>query len=302
MTDDAGDRAMNGVFPHMPAAEYHAVKALSAGGAWTLATECPALYWHRSPFNPATAPSENGKKMDIGTALHLAALEPHRLAERTVLVDADDWRTKDARERRDAAYEAGLRPLLTKDAELVDRLAGALLRNKHAAELLEGARTEVSYFWEHEGIACKARADVLRDDDGRMADLKTSASASPEVFRRQAFSYGHFLRVPWYCDGYEAATGKRIEEYWFVVVSSEQPHLVTTCQLDQRAIEWGRLKIRRAMALFRECRKRGIWPAYCPEPVTIGLPDWSEYRLADEEQAGAFDADDIQRGIALLAP
>lgn len=285
----------------LPAADYHAMQALSAGGAWTLATECPALYWHRSPFNPAAAAPENGKRMDIGTALHLAALEPDRLAQRTVMIEADDWRTKEARDQRDAAYDAGQVPLLIKDAALVDRLADAIRCNKHAAELLDGALTEVSYFWTAAGIPCKARADIQRND-GRMGDLKASASASPEFFQRQAFRAGHFLRVPWYCDGYEVAYGKRISEYWFIVASSEEPHLVTTCRLDDRAIEWGRLKIRRAMALFRECRSRGIWPPYCPEPVTIGLPDWAEYRLADQEQAGHFSEDDIRRGIEFLAP
>lgn len=285
----------------MSAADYHAVPALSAGGAWLLASECAALYWHFSPFNPACAPSKNGKPMDVGTAVHLAALEPARLAQRTVLIDADDYRTKVARDSRDAAYAAGLRPLLTKDAVLVDRLSDAIRGNRHAAELLDGADTEVSYFWEADGIPCKARADAV-SRDGRMADLKASASAAPAFFRRQAFDAGHFLRDPWYRDGWECADGKRIAEYWFIVVSREEPHLVTTCRLDDRAIEWGRQKIRRAMTLFRHCRERNVWPPYCPDPVTLGLPEWAEYRLADEEQAGQFSADDIRRGIELLAP
>ena len=290
----------------LPEADYHAEPALSSGGAWTLATECPALYWHRSPFNPAAAPSQNSKPMDIGTALHLAVLEPDRLAARTVLVDADDWRTKEAQDRRDAAYAADLAPLLTKDAGLVDRLADAIRSNKHAAGLLAGADTEVSYFWTADGIPCKARADVVCRD-GRMADLKASASASPDFFRRRAFDDGHFLRDPFYRDGWEIAAGKRIAEYWFIVVSREEPHLVTTCRLEDRAIEWGRLKIRRAMALFRRCRAAGVWPPYAPEPVTLGLPEWAEFRLADEEQAGRFDRDkiasaDVRRGFDFLAP
>ena len=286
----------------MPPDQYHAAKALSAGGAWTLASECPAMYWFASPFNPNAAPSKNGKQLDIGTALHLAALEPDRLAQRTLLVDADDWRTKEARDQRDAAHEARLVPLLTKDAALVARLADAIRSNRHAAELLDGAETEVSYFWDCDGIPCKARADVVCRGDGRMADLKSSGSASPEFFRRQAFNAGHFLRAPWYQDGFEAAAGKPIAEYWFIVVARDEPHLVTTCRLDDRAIEYGRMTIRRALALFRACMKRGAWPSYCPEPVTIGLPDWCEYRLADQEQAGHFNEADIQRGIALYAP
>lgn len=290
-----------GIVSGLPEADYHAAPALSASGAWVLANECPALYWHGSPFNPNAAPPENGKHLDIGTALHLAALEPERLRLRTVIVEADDWRTKDARDRRDDVYFAGLVPLLTKDAALVDRLANAIRDNKHARELLDGAETEVSYFWNASGIRCKARADVVCRD-GRMADLKTSANASPDFFRRQAFNAGHFFRDPFYRDGWEIAAGQRVPEYWFIVVGREEPHIVTTCRLDDRAIEWGRLKIGRAMALFRHCRKAGVWPPYCTEPVTLGLPEWAEYRLADEEQAGRFSEADIRRSMEFLAP
>lgn len=290
----------------LPAADYHAVKALSATGAWELANECPAIYWHRSPFNPDAARSETGKPMDIGTALHLAVLEPERLADRTIEVDAADWRTKEARDVRDRAYGAGLVPLLVKDLALVGRLARALRANPFVAELLDGAGTEISYFWTSEdGVPCKARADIVSRDGTMLADLKASASASPPFFQRQAFSAGHFLRSPWYADGWQHVTGKRAG-YRYIVVSREEPHLVTVAELDERAIEWGRMTIRRALELFRRCRKQDRWPPYCEEPVSLSLPGWAEYQLADREQEGWFNpppsAEDVRRGIELLAP
>lgn len=297
----------------MSEADYHNTCALSAGGAWMLANECPAIYWHFSPFNPAAAKSKNGKPMDIGTAVHLAALEPDRFNERVVLVEAEDWRTKDARDARDAAYAAGLVPLLPKDDNLVGRLAVALRANQHAAALLAGAATEVSYFWEADGIPFKARADVIARS-GAIADLKASASASPLFFARQAFSTGHFLRAPWYLDGLNLlghGGDKPYLDYWFVVVAREEPHLITVCRLDDRAIEWGRLMIRRSIDLFKRCRDRGEWPAYCDGPITLSLPEWAEFRLADREQAGDFRLTtapdkpmpaDVRRGFDFLAP
>lgn len=288
----------------LPEDTYHATKALSASGAWALANECPAIYWHTSPFNPAAAPSDNSKPMDIGTALHLAALEPARLAERTVMVDAADWRTNAAKAARDGAYEAGLTPLLPKDRDLVDTLAAALRGNEYVADLLDGADTEVSYFWNtDDGIPCKARADLVTRDGGAIADLKASASASPPFFQRQAFNAGHFLRTPWYADGWEVLTGKRVD-YWYVIVAREPPHLVSIAKLDQRAVDWGRLAIRRALELFRRCSDSGEWPGYCASPVSLSLPTWAEYQLADREQEGWFTgaAPDVQRGIDFLRP
>lgn len=291
----------------LPEDAYHATTALSAGGAWVLASECPAIYHHRSPFNPNAAPAENGKAMDIGTALHLAALEPDRLADRIMVFKANDWRTKAAQQARDLAYKAGLVPLLTKDRETVDRLAAALRANEYAAALLDGADTEVSYFWtSDDGIPCKARADIVTRDGAAIADLKASTSAAPGFFQRQAFNAGHFLRTPFYTDGWRLVSGKSAD-YWYIVVSREEPHLVTVCKLDERAVEWGRLMIRRAIELFKRCRERNEWPAYCTEPTILSLPSWAEYRLADDEQEGRFDprtisAGDVRRGFNFLAP
>lgn len=290
---------------------YHATPALSASGAWQLADECPAIYWHNSPLNPDAAPSGNGKPMDIGTALHLAVLEPGRFADRTIVVDAADWRTKAAQVARDAAYESGVTPLLPKDQELVERLRAALLANEFAADLLDGAETEISYFWtSEEGVPCKARADLVTRDGRAIGDLKASASASPVFFQRQAINAGHFLRSPWYADGWQLADGRRAD-YWYIIVAREAPHLVTLARLDERAIEWGRMMIRRSLELFQRCRERGEWPAYCDGPATLSLPGWAEYQLADQEQAGRFDrtkirahpnAEEVRRGFDFLAP
>lgn len=269
--------------------DYHAAQALSAGGAWLLANECPALYWHQAPFNPKAEPIAATKEMDLGTAVHLAGLEPKRLATRTRLVDAGDWKTKAAREARDEARDSGLVPLLPKDMAVVATLRDALFRNRHAAELLDGAQTEVSYFWTAGGVPLKARADIISKERREIGDLKISASASPRFFERQAFSLGHFLRVPWYVDGWLAASGKAAV-YWFIVVARDPPHLVTVCRLDERAIAWGRQMIRRSLVLFKHCTAVGRWPGYAEERVTLGLPTYAEYQLADREQAGDFSA------------
>lgn len=292
---------MNRIVRDLPESDYHSLPALSAGGAWMLASECPALYHANSPFNPDALPPDNAKEMDIGTALHLAVLEPDRLADRTVLVHAENWRTKAAQEARDQAYDAGLTPLLPKDRDLVERLAAALRSNEFVAELIDGADTEVSYLWTSEGIPCKARADIISRDRRRIADLKASASAAPGFFQRQAFNAGHFLRAVWYQRGWQAVAGENAD-YWFVVVSRNAPHLVTIARLDDRALAWGEMMVRRALRLFRECNEAGTWPPYCTEPTTLALPTWAEFQLAEREQAGDFGAMQAATSLEWLRP
>src|SRR5438045_7682297 len=71
----------------LPAIDYHAMRALSASGAWLLAEECAAKFLWRSPWNPLYTP-EAKTEFDIGVAAHLAVLEPERLADCIVVIEA----------------------------------------------------------------------------------------------------------------------------------------------------------------------------------------------------------------------
>src|ERR1700751_4731031 len=95
----------------LPAIDYHAMRALSASGAWLLAEECPAKFLWRSPWNPLYVP-EAKTDFDFGGAAHRAVLEPERQTQSMVLMEAGDYRTTKAREARDAARAEGKVPLL----------------------------------------------------------------------------------------------------------------------------------------------------------------------------------------------
>jgi hypothetical protein len=91
---DAG-RCISG----LPAVDYHALRALSASGAWLLAEECPAKFLWRSPWNPLYMP-EAKTEFDLGVAAHLAVLEPQHQADSVVLIEAGDYRSSRARDAR----------------------------------------------------------------------------------------------------------------------------------------------------------------------------------------------------------
>src|SRR3954454_17004933 len=132
-------RCMSG----LPPVEYHAMRALSASGAWLLAEECPAKFLWRSPWNPLYVP-EAKTEFDIGVAAHLAVLEPERQAESIVLIEAGDYRTTKARESRDAARAAGMVPLLLYQFDIVRAIAGSIREHPIASEAFAGGDAEVT--------------------------------------------------------------------------------------------------------------------------------------------------------------
>jgi len=279
----------------LAAVGYHAMRALSASGAWLLAEECAAKFLWRSPWNPLYAP-EAKTEFDLGIAAHLAILEPQRQADSIVMIEAGDYRTTKAREARDAARAAGKVPLLPYQFDIVRAIVGSIRAHPIASQAFTGGEAEVTLIWDDPvtGIPCKARPDYLPAHSRWVVDLKTAASANPRSWRDQAYRLGYHARAAWYLDGAEAVLGQAPDEYWFVIVEKEPPYLVSVVSFDHDALAWGRVANRKACELFARSAAANDWPGY-REPgqnreraFRIGLPPWALYQLQDREEAGEF--------------
>jgi hypothetical protein len=281
----------------LPAVDYHALRALSASGAWLLAEECAAKFLWRSPWNPLYMP-EAKTEFDLGVAAHLAVLEPQHQADSVVLIEAGDYRSSRARDARDAARAQGKVPLLPYQLDIISAIAGSIRTHPIAAEAFNGGDAEVTLTWHDPttGIACKARPDYLPAHRRWLVDLKTAASANPRTWRDQAYRLGYHARAAWYLGGAESVLGHAPQEYWFVIVEKEPPYLVSVITFDEPALTWGRLANRKACELFARSAAANDWPGY-REPgqnrdraFRIGLPTWAIHQLHDREDAGEFKA------------
>lgn len=287
---------VSGEFDAIPNEAYHAAPALGSSGAWKLYDECPALYWYESPSNPSFQ-RVNKREFDIGTAAHLIILEPQILRERTVIVDAADYKTKEARAGRDAAYTAGKTPLLPHELALVCAMRDSLWSHPVAKHAFIGGVTERSYFWRDPAtqVWCKARPDFTPSHRRYLPDLKTSTTANPEAFARHVADFGYHMREAFYMEGMRQITGDAPEKACFVVISKKPPHLVSVCWLDDEALAWGRVVARKATDIYARCLERGEWPGYrLPDALdkdqafTISLPVWTRKGLEERRERGDF--------------
>lgn len=287
------------VYYDMPAEEYHALPAFSAGLGWDIVSPdgCLALAYHNSRWlNPDGYIPVRDEIMENGTMIHLAALEYHLLEQRISIIDAKDYRTQKARNLRDDAYASGLIPILAErdpgatgpSFQKLMAIRKSLESNDMAANLLytEGGRSEVSFTWNIDDIPCKARAD--RVVNGLLIDLKSAPSASPQYFQRSMTIYGHHMRAAYYLDGWSQqeyeARGDALWDYVFVVVQKEPPYLCNVYRLGERAIEWGRALTSRALDLFYKAYLTDKWPGF--DAAILDLPLWAEHQLADRKEAG----------------
>jgi hypothetical protein len=278
----------------MPPADYHASPGLSASGAkLLLPPSCPALYrWHTDHGRPPK------REFDFGHAAHGLTLG---VGEPVDVIDAPDWRTKDAKERRAKAYEAGLVPVLAHEWQTVLDMAAALRRHPIAGPLLEPGtgRAELSLFWHDPefDVQRRARLDWIK---GRLiGDYKTCVSAAPDECAKAMHAYSYGAQGRWYLDGSQACELVG-DDAAFLLIFQEKtaPYLVTVCEPDADALAAGRDLNRRALDTFARCQASGVWPGYQvgagstdDQIVPLAMPRWAGVAHEIARERGDFDTE-----------
>jgi hypothetical protein len=272
----------------IPEDDYHAHPALSAGGACQLLSEpfesCPALYRYKRDN-----PQPPSKVFDFGHVAHKLLLGE---GGEIVVIDAEDWRKADARDRRDAAHDAGKVPILAADYAKAEDMVRVVRSHPLAGAAFTNGQAERSIFWRDEdtGILCKCRPDFLPNKGTIFANYKTARSAHPSAVARAIKDYGYFLSAAWYLDGVKASGLIERPQYVFVFQEKEPPYLVTVAQLEPAAIEWGHIAARKARQVFRNCTTAKRWPGYADDDVvSIALPGFFEKHMEKCHEMGAFE-------------
>lgn len=258
-----------GIYPGIKNADYHADEALGSTSLKTLATRTPAHYQHDK-----THPKFSDA-FTLGTAAHSVILEGDPSG--IVVVDADNWLTRSAKEAKSAALGSGLQPLLTKEWAQVLAMNDAVMAHPLARAAFTDHRAEESIFWEEDGLMLKCRPDAWKP--GVLVDLKTARDANPNEFGKTAHEFGYHQSAAHYIDGVKAATGEELP-FHFVLVEKTAPYLVSVVELDIEAVNIGRQLNDRAKRIYRECVEMNTWPGY-PTADLISLPMWAIYKAEE---------------------
>ncbi len=279
-----------GIYPDMPAEAYHADPvpggSLSSTGARKLLgpDSCPALFKHW-----IDNPQPYKQEFSFGQAAHQLVLGA---GPQIVVVDAGDWRTKAAREERDAAHEAGDIPLLPHEYAVVQAMAARLREHPVAGMLFEpGTGTpEASIFWQdvETGVKCRARLDWLRhrSQSGRVIipEFKTAISVAPDDLQRVIADREYYCQAAHNISGLQAlGLADADAQFVFVVQMKSAPYLVTLATPDRFAMQVGHFRMREARRIYAECLESGRWPSFSDEVEIMPLPRWVEAEYRNED-------------------
>jgi hypothetical protein len=271
----------------MPAEAYHADPvpggSLSSSGARKLMRPgCPALFRYERDHPPALK-----RTFSFGHAAHKLVLG---VGPKLTVIEHDNYRTRDAQDRRDEAHAAGAVPLLEWEYAKVKEMAAALRKHPLASALLiPGQGTaEKTLIWRDEetGVWRRARPDWLpHPRPGRLVvpDYKTTEGADPDTAQRAVFRYGYHQQGAWYLDGLQAL-GLADDQAVFTLIfqGKEPPYLVSVLQLDSESLRLGRMRNRKALDIYAECVATDTWPGYGDDVTVTRAPAWVESKLLEE--------------------
>ena len=264
-----------GIHLDIPNADYHADPcerpSLSSSIAKILVTRTPLHAWEAHPRLGNIAERKGTDATDRGEVIHGLVLGGGR---DFVVVQADDWKTKAAREKRDEARAAGMVPLLehvfiecSKAAEVIGRL------------IPKNIAREVTVVWESDGVLCRGRLDGWDGERSIILDLKNCDDANASGSGTNHVRMGYDIQDAAYTEAMETVAperaGRIVFQRIFAEVSGARVEKCKIVESSGSMLELGRQRWARAKRTWAACIAANNWPGYPTEAVRVEAPAWS---------------------------
>lgn len=240
---------------------YHASDGISRSGVMEL-KKSPLHLWDRY-LNPDRPPKKLSKPLTLGSALNHILLEPQLFHLEFAVCKKVNGATKAGKAYKiEFAESAAGRQIITEEEHaLLTQIADAIKAHPKSAKVLNGAKIETSIYWRDEvtDLLCKARPDIWNQELNILCDLKTAAEAWPESFSYSVRRYGYHIQAAMQIDGVEKLTGKKVDNFLFIVAPTERPHKPYFYILPEAMISLGRQEYREALKVAKICMDKGRW-------------------------------------------
>lgn len=265
-----------GLHPNAERADYYRAKGANFSALKGFA---------RTPAHAREAmihPPEPTAAMELGTAVHLAVLEPDRFAEECAVAPKVDRRTKEGKATW-AAFEvenAGKVLLREEDHAMCVAMRDAVWAHPIASQMLKGpGHAEVAVVWDHldPAMRCKGLIDRIGQFDGWtwVIDLKSCQDASPWSFASTVARQFYHAQAAFYLDGCNAIAPRQRRFAW-LAVEKEPPYAVAIHEPDGDMLERGRALYEGWLRDYAEAKAKDVWPGYPNEIRALSLPRWAQ--------------------------
>jgi len=283
--DTIASNAIPGITCGIPFDEYLELEGDSASKL-KKAMQSPLAYkWALDHPDHTSTPA-----MALGTAVHTAVLEPHRMRTDYVLWDQGDKRGKAWTEFKTAHEDKQI--LSASEFADVKGMRSALINHAPAARYLARGLAEVTIQWIDPvtGRQVHGRIDWLTflDDRFILCDLKTTRDSSRRRFQSAAFDLGYHLQFSLYADGFYTLTDI-YPQFVTLAVESKAPYEPAVYDASEAFLARGHEDYQRIQATLQQCERTGIWPARATEEMELDLPAWAGGNDAEDDDLSGLD-------------
>lgn len=217
--------------------------------------------------------------MILGTAIHTAVLEPHKMASTyMVMPEGIDRRTKTGKETAERitseAALAGQTVITAEQHETIRAVVAAVRTDAASARLLEQAQEfEVTKSKPVEGVEYRGIIDIV--GPGWLADLKTTSDASAEAFNRQSYSMMYHEQAAAYAMLHAESTEEELAmPFYFIAVETAPPYNTQVFRQDEASRRKARHHL---LDLVRRWKEWDGKPGtYSNEITPLTIPSWAK--------------------------
>lgn len=164
------------------------------------------------------------------------------------------------------------------------KIADAIQRNEEARRLLRAPsmQFEKHIAWRIGDRDCSSTPDGFDLERSVLIDIKTTRSAEPGAFMRDAIRMGYHSQLAFYREAIKQTTGETMAHCYLIAVAAKAPHVVTVLKLNDSLLDLGDRTWRGWWERLMVAEQCDHWPGYSESVVEFGLPDWAVV-IADEE-------------------
>lgn len=239
--------------------------SVSSSGLRTIWSASPAHYYLTSSLNPNREDPGERPHFSLGRAAHHLLFLGRKGFDAEYVTRPEqwsDWRTKEAKLWREAAIADGKTVLTDADLEAITGMARSLGAHPLVkAGILDGAVERSLIFRDPDtGIWLKSRPDVIPNDSGDFADLKTTTSVATEALRRTIADYHYAMQGALVGMASEAVLQRPMQSFTLVFVEKAPPYCCRVVTLRPSDLERGERQVRAAAVMFAQCCARDEWP------------------------------------------
>lgn len=223
--------------------------------------------------------------LNVGTAVHIHILEPHKKDRIKNLADFgfEDRKKWQAIRKLESENPDWLFFSPKEYEQIQDMVTSVKLHDKALRLYASGTWSEVSLFWTEPkyGYDCKARCDTLNLEENYVVDLKTTKDS--KNFMKECVDFGYHIQAAFYLRGLKEVTGKDFAWYW-VAVDSNAPYFTYVYKATEKTLLCGELVVDEYMQKLNKCSSENSWPIGNEEIIEGELPSWYTERLLSKQE------------------